>query len=408
MKRKLKKKVVVIIGLLVVLVPLSLILILKLQFPKEFRVVEPKTTQVAKTKQIRKKVDDKYIVQNYPITKSDFVNQYIEDAQKAVLDTQAFEKSLVLDYNIEISHDRYYTVTLITKTDSVYRSEDIKSFDASLTQEITAKDLFTDRAYQYLKVKPDQSFKLKTNSVEVNGKLIDKDELGDYIREPYGDVVLSHKQLPSVYTRREVAKEDKLIAITFDDGPSSAITQDILKTAKEYDAQLTFFVLASNAERFPEITRSILDQGHQLASHSYTHPNLRGVSAEELQHQVIGAEKAINAIIGTSDELMIRPPYGAVNESVLNNAPRMYINWTVDTEDWRSRNAQSVCDSIVNDAYDGAIILMHDLYESTAEGFACGIKELAKQGYTFVSVDSLFAARGVAFENSKLYFDAEQ
>ena len=194
-----------------------------------------------------------------------------------------------------------------------------------------------------------------------------------------------------------------MVAITFDDGPHQANTQRIMNISNQYDAHVTFFVLGLNINRYPEIIKMILDEGHQLASHSYNHKNLSEVSHEEVSYQITHTNTLLNETTGIEEKWMIRPPYGAYNKNVLNNFPYVYVNWTVDTQDWLHKDPQKICNAMVDAAFDGAIILLHDIYETSVDGFECGIKKLSEQGYQMVTVKDMFKAKGIELMPGQLY-----
>ena len=101
---------------------------------------------------------------------------------------------------------------------------------------------------------------------------------------------------------------------------------------------------------------------------------------------------------------IVRPPYGAVNESVLSTIGRPAIIWSVDTEDWKYRNSTTVCNNIVSNAKDGDIILCHDIHETTIPGALAAIDKLQAEGFEFVTVNELFRRRNVGLQDGKAYY----
>lgn len=200
--------------------------------------------------------------------------------------------------------------------------------------------------------------------------------------------------------------QKKLIALTFDDGPG-AYTQRLLDGLAERDVHATFFELGMRAETYDETTRRIFSEGHQVAQHGYDHPQLTTLSDDEVRWQIDHTKDILNNVLGRSLTYLVRPPYGDCNSRVLSllNAPA--IIWSIDPVDWRDRNAYTVRDRIVSRAFDGAIILCHDIYSSTVDGALMAIDILKEQGYEFVTVNELYRRRGVALNNGEKYYSCK-
>ena len=199
-----------------------------------------------------------------------------------------------------------------------------------------------------------------------------------------------------------------LMALTFDDGPS-ANTEKLLDELKKRNIKATFFVVGERLEEFSDLLKREYDEGHEVANHSWNHANFAKLSAEEVKNQVTMTNDAISEIVGADiGDPIVRPPYGSVNETVrsaLSSEP--LILWSVDTLDWKSRNADAVQTQIVNQAADGAIILMHDLYDTTVDGCIAAIDELTAEGYTFVTVSELFRRKGQTLSGGTTYNNAD-
>lgn len=196
----------------------------------------------------------------------------------------------------------------------------------------------------------------------------------------------------------------KLIAMTFDDGPNDD-TMDFINQLNELDVNCTFFMLGSNAQYYPKTLEAMVKGGHQIANHSYDHPNLQNLDDDSAYAQIMDTEAILKDIDG-KDGHYIRCPYGNSTDYVSSFAPAPLIYWSLDTEDWSSRDADSVYDTIMEYAYDGAIVLCHDIYESSREGALRSIRSLKEQGYEFVTVEELFKRRGVSISNGETYYDA--
>lgn len=197
----------------------------------------------------------------------------------------------------------------------------------------------------------------------------------------------------------------KLVAVTFDDGPGQ-YTDGLLDELAKRDVVVTFFVQGCNAERYSSVIKKAYEAGHQIASHTYNHPNLVNLSAAEVQNQLNKTSNILNQAIGVENTYMLRPPYGSYNANVLAVSGVPAILWSVDTLDWKTRRADAVYQHIVNDTKDGSIILMHDLYSSTVEGALRGIDYLKEQGYELVTVSELLRRRGITPAAGSRYSNA--
>lgn len=206
-------------------------------------------------------------------------------------------------------------------------------------------------------------------------------------------------------TGRTIDPTKKMVAITFDDGPSTAATESILKVLKDNDAVATFFMLGSCAMKNPDIVKAVAAGGNQIATHTYDHKSLTKLTAQEMLEEVEKSRIAIRDA-GGGYPTMIRPPYGNVNDLVKSTLEMPLVNWSVDTLDWKSRDADKVYKHIIEDTKDGSVVLMHDLYESTAKAVKKAIPALKKKGYQFVTIDELFMYRGPQLAWGKLYTGA--
>ena len=146
--------------------------------------------------------------------------------------------------------------------------------------------------------------------------------------------------------------------------------------------------------------------GHQIASHTYDHPNLATSSNSTVMEQIDKTEALLSAVDGKENHYL-RCPYGESSDFVRNYVKSPIIYWSVDSEGWRTLDREAVCESIVSNAYDGAIVLAHEIYETSRTGSIDAIKELQAQGYTFVTVEELLKRRGVQIKNGETYFDAQ-
>lgn len=193
-----------------------------------------------------------------------------------------------------------------------------------------------------------------------------------------------------------------MVALTFDDGPNPDYTRRILKVLEENYSHATFFVVGTNAEKYQETLRAIATSGNEIGNHTYSHANLTDIDPEDVEEEIDKVNRAVKKATGEI-ATVIRPPYGAYNDDVLNQLQQPVVLWDLDTEDWDSRNAQIIVDNIIANLEDGDIILMHDIYESTAEAVELLVPRLKEMGYQVVSVSEMAEYKGKELELHKAY-----
>ena len=182
-----------------------------------------------------------------------------------------------------------------------------------------------------------------------------------------------------------------MVALTFDDGPDGVTSGQILDILEENHALATFFEVGRNVARYPDPVKRMAEMGCEVASHSNAHKDLSKLKSAALLADLDTADQAfIDA--GVDAPTLVRPPYGAVNKTVKSTTGRAMITWTVDTLDWKSRDAQTVINYIKDYGdLDGEIVLMHSIYSSTVEAVAELVPWLQEQGYQLVTVTELMA-----------------
>ncbi|WP_177159546.1 polysaccharide deacetylase family protein [Granulicatella balaenopterae] len=195
----------------------------------------------------------------------------------------------------------------------------------------------------------------------------------------------------------------KMIALTFDDGPKSTTTGQVLDLLNEYHAKATFFMLGKNVPGNEDLVQRMVAEGHQLANHSYNHPQLTKLTPEEIAQQINDTQAAILKASGGVASNALRPPYGAYNHKVALAAQLPAINWSIDTLDWQSHDPAKINAIVKEFAYSGAIILMHDIHQTTVDALPEMLTYLTSEGYELVTVDELMNHQPL--NPMTLYFD---
>jgi len=189
----------------------------------------------------------------------------------------------------------------------------------------------------------------------------------------------------------------RVVAMTFDDGPSAALTPKLLDILKERKIHATFFVVGQNAAEYPDILKRAVAEGHEIGNHSWSHPQLTSLSAAGVKAQIEKTNAAIKAAIG-HDPTIMRPPYGAtsarLNKLYADTYGMKVILWSVDPLDWKYRNSAHVKSSILSQVGPGAIILSHDIHATTVAAMPATLDALLANGYKFATVSELIAMQG--------------
>lgn len=189
------------------------------------------------------------------------------------------------------------------------------------------------------------------------------------------------------YQQYETKRHEKMVALTFDDGPDSKTTPQALEILKRYNAKATFFMVGQNVAANPELAKRVLDEGHQLGIHTWSHPDLTKLPLNQAKKEILDTQEAIYKATAIRP-MITRPPYGAINSTVQNAVDQSFIMWSVDSLDWKTRNTKAIMQEIVK-TRPGSIILMHDIHQTTIDALPSVLEYLKNNGYTLVTVDEL-------------------
>lgn len=199
-----------------------------------------------------------------------------------------------------------------------------------------------------------------------------------------------------------IVASTKYIAVTFDDGPG-IYTNGLLDTLDKYNSQATFFVLGNRVNNEASVLKRAYNLGMEIGSHTYSHQNLNAISKNQIIQEISKTKKVIKKIT-RHNPTVLRPPYGNYNKTVSSNAGVPMIYWSVDTLDWKYRNSTYVKNTIIDNAKDGDIILLHDIHQTSVEGFKLALPKLKKKGYELVTVTELYKIKGKKLKKGVMYF----
>ncbi len=404
----------------------------------------------------------------YPLTEFNFLNTaikaWVNDTAKfyknetAQFQDKSEPSELAVAYESEQISDSYAYVKLsgvFASKSLAHPVEVLRTFnvDTKSKKILTASDIFTKSGYQDFFNEVVQTAEIDQNSV--NNKVLayfllksDGIEIillrGDYLPMsdgtktfffPYADIKDWLKDDFSLKPQTEKKDEEptettdkkepqpqniqtpvttpnvqsnqtgkKMIALTFDDGPS-AHTDRLLDLFKKHGGKGTFFVLGNLIDRRPQTLVRMRDEGHQISSHGWDHRQLTKLDSQQIKDQLMMTRAKIFDTTGV-DTLVMRPPYGSCNNTVKEVGKELgisFVNWSVDTLDWKTKNANSIYNEILKSANNGAIVLCHDLYGTTVDAMEKVIPKLIENGYELVTVNELMSQKG-GLEAGKLYF----
>ena len=199
------------------------------------------------------------------------------------------------------------------------------------------------------------------------------------------------------------ARYYKMVALTFDDGPARTNTTLVLNSLMEQGCTATFFVIGNRIKDYRDLVQREHDEGHSIGYHNWSHANVSKVSASTLRANIKKCDNAMLDAIGLTARYD-RVPYGLYNNMIRAKLGWSYIQWSVDTYDWRDRTTATIMKNITKQIEDGDIILCHDIKDKTPATATAICQWCMEQGYMLVTVDELFARDGVTLEPDTCYW----
>lgn len=333
----------------------------------------------------------------YPKYEDEGLNQLVFEVVEEVKTTYEGQE-VQLDYSSHIAYDQYVVIAFEAKNekekDEYYINYDLKTkqkMDLDDVFRFGYRDYFTDLGIIFGE---QPRFAIMEDSIQVEQYKITMNDHGDLLK-------LKHEKIPSLYqgaplskVTREIDPNKPMIAFSFDDGPRNlSALQRISETLATYQSSATFFIIGDLLEMYPERVVELYEKGFEIANHTYEHTMYTKDNLEEIVAQVKKTQDLIYATIG-EDSTLYRPVAGAFDLDLMNALPVDIAYWSVDTEDWLNRNAQLTYENTLRDVKDGAVVLFHDIYDSTAEAIERLVPELIAQGYQIVSISELLEAKG--------------
>ena len=208
--------------------------------------------------------------------------------------------------------------------------------------------------------------------------------------------MLMRKELePTGYVTWEVPNNEKIIAITFDDGPDPIYTPQVLKLLRQYKAEATFFMIGFRIQRNPYLIKQVLKEGHEIGNHTMDHLYASSASDAKIKNDILVGKKYLQKWV--KEPLLFRPPGGYINDAVFATAKEagyqiVLWSWHQDPKDWANPGTESIVKHVVTNAKSGDIVLLHDGGSDRSQTVAALEKilpALQKEGYRFVKVSEL-------------------
>lgn len=222
-------------------------------------------------------------------------------------------------------------------------------------------------------------------------------------KESVDVVVPTPEKIPD--TSPQLDKSKPMIALTFDDGPSKH-TDRLLDIFSKHGGKGTFFVVGNLIDSKKDTLLRIANEGHEIGNHSWDHRQLTKLSDQEITDQIMMTRAKIFDITGV-DTTIMRPPYGACNDDVKaigSETGVAFVNWSIDTLDWKNKDVNAIYNEIIANAKDGDIVLCHDLHKTTVDAMEIVIPKLIDEGYQLVTITELMQYSDSPFEAGKMYY----
>ncbi|MEG0660847.1 MAG: polysaccharide deacetylase family protein [Anaerorhabdus sp.] len=447
-----KKKVAIIVIMFAILCGISASILLAMNYVPEYLLeVKDHKEENVKLDAFKKVSNHLSIMVYYPKIDNELGNTIKEVSEKLynqVLEDEAdseAKKILVrVDYTLlpiteELINYRFEITKLVdgiesTETESLWiNKNDGNLIDTSLIYDDIALRLMTqslrtqckqdvdlqDVAYtkEFLE-KTDKNGQLFTNFILDGNTLVYKIEnLAPKVIEFRLDLttIASHINIyfgvdqsipdPVVYIpNRYVDPNRPMVALTFDDGPHITNTPQILEVLRRYDSAATFFVVGNRiTTKGSAVILDEIESGSQVASHSYSHPNMAKMKNLDEQFYLTSQKVYEDVSQWCYQVTAFRPPYGAISKRMREASPYPFIMWSIDTLDWKTRDVQSTINETMNNAKDGDIILLHDIHAESKDAAIQIIPMLIEKGFQVVTVNEMMSAKGIQMENGKSY-----
>ena len=298
-----------------------------------------------------------------------------------------FENTLQSDESLP-SEDGTSEPNTIFRTES---NDDIESPDVTSVLDTSPTDIVTDNT--------ESSETVSSDSVSESNPADSSELEPESTEESNSPEATIIPLLPELTKNPEIDPKKPMIVLSFDDGPSK-YTDRLLDILDENGAKATFFLVGKGIDYRADTVRRIYNSGHDVGTHTWSHPELTRLTNEEVVAQITQAKEKLEEITGSENAYLVRPPYGSFNDEVRTVGAELgvvFVNWSVDTLDWKIKDADKLHEKIISSAKNGAIILCHDIHKTTVDAMETVIPKLIEDGYQLVTFTEM-----MAFSNDRL------
>lgn len=366
---------------------------------------------------------------NYPLTHyqklDDSIEQYIHTSYQNFLKQQEKEITLTTQNELNIDYTFYQNKEMISITlfKSENEEEEIKTFNyaykkdcfISLEKFVSSEDVY-NIANTLLFKRFGNVLDLSLLKKNLHTSLFSIDEENLYLYYPpyslsnhYLDTMIIDIPLQKLNIETEEVKRvhhemmsaevdlekvnsiidanKKVVALTFDDGPSP-YTDEIISILKENDAVATFFILGNKVKNYAAVLKKSLEYGNELGNHTYNHKWLTKLKDEEIKKQMQDTQDIIYETLGYTP-VLFRPSYGSINQHVRKDIALDVVLWNIDTMDWKYKSTSKIITRATANVEDKSIILMHETYERTKKALPEIIRILKEKDFVFVTISEL-------------------
>lgn len=343
--------------------------------------------------------DTNYIIGiNYPITNTK-IDKIIKKEISSIY--QNFKKNhptdkIELNIDYEFHHINEYLCIVLYIYESDKEQTDIKTFifDSKKNKLLSIQDITDDTDII--------EYTLQEKKLEIKQYpfIFDQNQLKIYVNAEIITIPLNDLELKiNIKNESDIKKvnidiqpkiinpDSKMIALTFDDGPSK-YTEEILNILKKNECNATFFVLGNKVSIYSDLLIESINNGNEIGNHSYNHKWMIKLNEKDLENQISKTQDIIKEYTGYTPTL-IRPTYGSLNDRIKKISSLDIVLWNVDTLDWKYKNPNKIVENATKKLKDGNIILMHDTHKQTLEALPKILKIIQKNGYTCVTISEL-------------------
>ena len=300
----------------------------------------------------------------------DFKEEYEKSTYKdSKCEANPYKAELNIDYRTETLEDGAYRVRL-----SICIMDYMKGINKQHTESMTF-DLQKEKLEEYA-------------SAGWDGELSKVEEW-------------ENSDLPNVKVRK-IDPDKPMIALTFDDGPHRLYTVQILNSLNKYDSAATFFVVGNRVSESRDILKRMVSEGSEIGNHTWNHKQLTTLKDYEVEEQIAMTQKAVYNATGLYPQVM-RPTYGSIDINLQDSLNLPVILWSVDPLDWKTQDSNKIAKNILDTITSGDIVLMHDIFPSTAAAAEIVIRELNRRGFQLVTVNELLSFKENALQAGKIY-----